>query len=143
MNLTVLLIFTQSCMWRFICAILILLGRSQMELMYTSFLGNNSQYMPICAKTICSWVRKVLDIASIHVSPGNLWCAAEPAGFVTGISLVSILQVGDWARVSIPARQYFSIYITPTNCYLDCGQHAIMILKWAVTLVVSVKYLPI
>ena len=32
------------------------------------FLGNNRQHWPVCAKTISSWVRKVLGVARTHVS---------------------------------------------------------------------------
>ena len=37
------------------------------------FLGNNRQYRPVCAKTISSWVGKVLGVAKAHMSPGSLW----------------------------------------------------------------------
>ena len=37
------------------------------------FLGNNRQYQPVCAKTISSWVRKVLGVAKAHMSLGYLW----------------------------------------------------------------------
>ena len=37
------------------------------------FLGNYRQYWPVCAKTISSWVRKVLCVAKAHMSPGLLW----------------------------------------------------------------------
>ena len=43
------------------------------------------------------------------MSPGSLWGATASAAFVAGASLVSILQAGDWARVSTPARHYFSL----------------------------------
>ena len=41
------------------------------------------------------------------MSQGSLWDAAASSSLVAGISLVSILQVGDWARVSTPAKHYF------------------------------------
>ena len=37
------------------------------------FLGNNRQHQPVCAKTISSWVRKVLCVAKAHMSLGSLW----------------------------------------------------------------------
>ena len=37
------------------------------------FLGNNRQHRPVCAKTIFSWVRKVLGVAKAHMSLGSLW----------------------------------------------------------------------
>ena len=40
--------------------------------------------------------------------------AAASVALVAGVSLVSILQAGDWARVSTPARHYFSPYFTTT-----------------------------
>ena len=36
------------------------------------FLGNNRQHGLVCAKTISSWVRKVLSVAK-DMSPGSLW----------------------------------------------------------------------
>ena len=36
------------------------------------FWGNNRKHRPICAKTISSWVRKVLCVAKAHMSPGSL-----------------------------------------------------------------------
>ena len=46
-----------------------------------------------------------------HVSRFSLGVAAS-AALVAGVSLVSILQAGDWARVSTLTRHYFSPYIT-------------------------------
>ena len=37
------------------------------------FLGNNREHKPVCAKTISSWVRKVLCIAKELMSLGSLW----------------------------------------------------------------------
>ena len=75
-----------------------------------SFLGNNRQHRPVCAKTISSWVRKVLCVAKVLMYLDFSWGAAASAVLVAGISLVSILQAGDWARVSTPA----GYYIPPT-----------------------------
>ena len=36
------------------------------------FLGNNRQHIPLSAKTICPWVRKVLCIGKAHMSLGTL-----------------------------------------------------------------------
>ena len=41
--------------------------------MTSLFLGNNRQHWPVCAKTISSWVRKVLGVAKAHMSLGSLW----------------------------------------------------------------------
>ena len=52
-------------------------------------LGNNRQHRPVCAKTISSWVRKVLGVAKAHMSLGGCcfcslasWCLSgdHPAG---------------------------------------------------------------
>ena len=61
------------------------------------FLGNNRQVWPVCAKTISSWVRKVLCVAKAHLTLGSLQEVASSAALVAGVSLVSILQAGDWA----------------------------------------------
>ena len=91
-----------------------------------SFLGNNRQHRFVCAKTISSWVRKVLCVAKAHMSPGSLQGAAASAAIVAGVSLVSILQAGDWARVSTLARHYFSPYITTTDQHQDSVQCAML-----------------
>ena len=64
------------------------------------FLGNNRQHRPVCAKTISSWVRKVLGVAKAHLSLGSFWGVAASAALAAGVSLVTILQAGDWTRVS-------------------------------------------
>ena len=72
------------------------------------FLGNSRQHWPVCAKTISSWVRKVLCVGKATYVTGDLSGGGlqllQPSA---GVSLVSILQAGDWAIVSIPARHYF------------------------------------
>ena len=90
------------------------------------FLGNNRQHRPVCAKTISSWVRKMLCVAKAHMSPGSLWGAAASAALAAGVSLVTILQAGDWTRVSTPARHYFSTYITTTDWHQESVQHAVL-----------------
>ena len=39
---------------------------------------------------------------------------------------MSIMQAGDWARASVPARCYFSTYITTTDQHQDSVQHAVL-----------------
>ena len=82
-------------------------------------LDNNRQHRLVCAKTISSQVRKVLCVAKAHMFPGYLWGAAASAALVAGVSLDSILQAGDWARVSTPARHCFSPYITTVDWHQD------------------------
>ena len=90
------------------------------------FLGNNRQHWHVCAKIISSWVRKVLCVAKAHMSPGSLWGVAASAALAAGVFLVSILQAGDWAPVSTPARHYFSTYITTMDWHQDSMQHAVL-----------------
>ena len=56
-------------------------------------------------KHICLWV----------LSGGT----AGSAALVVGVFLVSILQAGDWARVSTPARHYFPPCITTVDQHQD------------------------
>ena len=91
-----------------------------------SFLGNSRQHWPICAKTISSWVRKVLCVAKAHMSLGSLQGVAASAALAAGVSLVTILQEGDWARVSTPARHCFSTYITAMDQHQDSVLHAVL-----------------
>ena len=90
------------------------------------FLGNNRQHWPVCAKTISSWVRKVLCVAKAHMSLGTLWEVAASAALAAGVSLVTILQAGDLAQVSTPARHYFSTYIITTDWHQDSVQYAVL-----------------
>ena len=90
------------------------------------FLGNNRQHQPVCAKTISSWVRKVLSVAKAHMSLESLSGVAASEALAAGVSLVTILQAGDWTRVSTPARQYFSTYITTMDWHQDSVQHPVL-----------------
>ena len=70
--------------------------------------------MPVCTSSVYFWVRKILSLAMAQKSLVSLWGAVASSALVAGISLVSILQADEWARVSTPARHYFSTYITNT-----------------------------
>ena len=57
------------------------------------------------------------------------------AALVAGVSMVTILQAGDLARVSTPARHYLSTYITTMDWHQDSVQHAVLglsekVLSW-------------
>ena len=71
--------------------------------------------MPLYAKIISYWVRNVLGVTVVYMLPVILHGALVSAAFAAGISMVSILQAGDWARVSTPAKYYFSNYITTSD----------------------------
>ena len=83
------------------------------------FLGNNRQHWPVCPKTISFWVRKVFYVAKAHMSLGSLWGVGASTALAAGVSLVTILQAGDWTRVFTPARHYFSTYITTMDQHQD------------------------
>ena len=76
-----------------------------------------------------SSVRKVLSIAKPHMSVGALWDAADSAALLGDVSLVLILQVGDWARISTPARYYFFMYIATIDQHQDSVQQAVLSLS--------------
>ena len=61
-----------------------------------------------------------------HMSVGSLWGVAASAALAASVSMVTILQTGDWTRVSTPARHYFSTYITTTDWHQDSMQHAVL-----------------
>ena len=44
-----------------------------------------------CARMISSWIRKVLQIAKMHMSLGAVQGAVASTALVAGVSLVSIL----------------------------------------------------
>ena len=96
---------------------------------YSLFFGNNGQHIPVCAKTISSWVLGVLHIAKAHISPSTLHGAevsAAVGAVVADVFLVSILWTGDWARVSTAIRHYFSIYFTNTAWHQDSIQQVVL-----------------
>ena len=51
---------------------------------------------------------------------------AASAALAAGVSLVTILQAGDWPQVSTPARHYFFTYISTTDWHQDSVQHAVL-----------------
>ena len=71
--------------------------------------------MPVCSKMISSWTGTVLSIVKGHVSPAIIQGAVLVVVFVAGVSLVSMLQAGDWFRVSTPPRYCFSTHVTATD----------------------------
>ena len=60
------------------------------------------------------------------MSLGSLQGVAASAALAAGVCLVTILQAGDWTRVSTPAMHYFSTYITMMDQHQDCVQHAML-----------------
>ena len=60
------------------------------------------------------------------MSQGSLWGVAASAALPAGVSLVTILQEGDWARVSTPAMHYFSTYIPTMHQHQDSVLHAVL-----------------
>ena len=56
-------------------------------------------------------------------TPGDDGASTALAG---GVSLVSILQAGDWARVSTPGSHYFSTHTATTNQHQVSVQHVVL-----------------
>ena len=52
--------------------------------------------------------------------------AAASAALAASVSLVSILQAGEWVEFSTLARHYFSPYITIMDQHKDSVQHAML-----------------
>ena len=129
-NCILMLIFTLCFTWRFIGAIQSLLGRSRMDLMFAPYflvtIENTSQY-------VLTWFLlgfgKFLGIAKAHMSPIPLHGTVVSSPLVVGVSLMSILQVGDWAGVSTPAIHYFFSYVTTTDQHQDSIQWAVLSLS--------------
>ena len=61
------------------------------------FVGNNRQHILVCAKIISSWEKNIGSTAKAHVTLGTLHSGVVSAALLAGVSLVSILQAGDWA----------------------------------------------
>ena len=88
-----------------------LLGRTWMDHRYYLYslviMGSTCQYVP----KHFFLGEKGLGFAMTYMSPGTLQGVLAFAALAIGVSLVFILQANDWARVSAPARHYFSTYI--------------------------------
>ena len=50
---------------------------------------------------------------------GTIWVAVASATLTSGDSRVSLLQAGNWARVSIRVRHSFCMHITTNNWHND------------------------
>ena len=74
---------------------------------------------------ISSWVRHVLSIAKGHMFLCTVHVALVSAALVNGVSLMSILQTGDWARASTLGRHCFSTYISTVDWHQDTFQCAV------------------
>ena len=86
------------------------------------FLGDNRQYMLVCAKRISSYVRKVLSMAKVYVYGYSLGC-------------YGICSCGSWCLPDLhPAWQalgqsfysrctFFSTYVSTTYWQQDSVQH--------------------
>ena len=59
------------------------------------------------------------------MSLGTLWGAVLSGTFMASVSLVAILHVGE-VRISTPARQFFSTYISSTDQQQDLVQCVIL-----------------
>ena len=94
--------------------------------MFFQFIGNNKQHMPVCMKIISSWASKVLSISKAYMFLGTLHDALSCTALAPGVSLVSILEAGDLARVSTTAKHYFLVYITAKDWHMDSVQHALL-----------------
>ena len=70
--------------------------------MFALSTGNIEQHIGVCTKVISSWVMTVLNIAKAHMFLGTLQGSVALLG---GISLMSTLYAGNWARVSSPSRK--------------------------------------
>ena len=80
------------------------------------------KYMTLCAKMIYSWIRNVLGITKAHISPGTHHVGVVSAALVSGVSLLSILQTGDWATVS---TQPELIFLFMTLILIAPGFHSV------------------
>ena len=60
------------------------------------------------------------------MSLGTFRDAVMSAALAADISLVSIMQAGDWIRVSTPVKHYLSTDSTTTNQYQYSLQHTIL-----------------
>ena len=79
-----------------------------------------------------------IEVLLRHMSLGTPQGVATSEALVVSVCLMSILQAGDWARVSTPAGCHFSIYITTTDWDRDYIQHtAIYLSEWSSCLYMS------
>ena len=88
--------------------------------------------MPVCAKKISSWLRKVLNMGKTHVSKG-LQGAVASAVLVVGVSLVSILQAGDWPEFLLQLCFIFQhISVLLIGIRILCSVHSPFVDKYQI-----------
>ena len=68
----------------------------------------------------------MLSIAKAHMSSSTQHGVVLSEALATDVSWVSILQAGEWVRVSTPTRHYFSTYPSTTDWCKDSVQLAIL-----------------
>ena len=113
LNLTVMLILALFFTWRLTYSILRLLGRSQIDLVCSFCFG-------VTVGSMCQYVLK--QVLQRHMSPGTLQGDMALADFAAGVSMVFILQAGDWARVSTLARHFFQhISLLQVSIVIPCS----------------------
>ena len=100
------------------------------------FLGNYRHHMPICAKTISSWVRNNLSMTMTYMSLNTFQGPAASAALVAGVSLVFHLP---WLEFLTQLDTVFNIYhyyrLVPGSwAAFWPGSY------WLVNLLVSVKH---
>ena len=82
--------------------------------------------MPVCTKMISSRVGKVLCVANPLMSLRVVHSVVSSVALVASVFLVPILQASDWAKVSTPAKHYFSTYFTSINQHQDSLRHVVL-----------------
>ena len=86
---------------------------------------NNRQQIPVCAKTISFWGRKVLRTTRAHMSLGTPRVCSICGWYLPGLW-------GGWCMLvivlwfSTPPRHCFSMYITTMDEVMDLVQHAVL-----------------
>ena len=91
------------------------------------FLGNNRQHQTVCAKTISSWVRKVLCVAKAHMSPGSCLGVAASAALAVVFPWYPF-----WRQVTGPEFLHQLGTISPPTLLLQISTRTLYsVLCWA------------
>ena len=139
LNLILILIVVLSFIWKLMYTILSL----WMDLMCALCLGLQKGSTSLdMLKHFLLGCGKFWALQS-HMSPSTLCSTAVSASLMAIVFMVSILQAGDWARFSTPARHFF--FYLHYYYGLAPGFHSVSCpgSQWVVILLVSVKHWPI
>ncbi len=90
------------------------------------WIGCNSLHLPVCARTIGSWIKTIITSAKAQLSPGAIRSVVASICYSQNVSIPQILEAGDWSTVSTVNNHYFRFFTPTSNYRADAVQRAVL-----------------